>query len=445
MILKSLVDILFFLISLLFFSFYSSGSPMRSPGTSPLVFVELQGDRFQLVKNGKPFTIKGASGNSHLKELAEYGGNTLRVYDTTNLKQVLDEANRHDLSVIVDIPIPAYSEKHNLYDDTRYTEALKHGVRQLVRRYKGHEALLMWNLGNEVNYPLLILPNNFIRTYNQLIDLVHLEDPDHPVGTTIPSISKKQILSISIHSPKLDLLGYNIFGNIKNLESDLFKISFFPRYFPYYISEWGHDGPWEAVRNKWGATVEPTSTKKIEQINRRYYNILQPLEEEGMGSLSFFWGSKLEGTHTWFSLFPEQGLKSELLRSIESFWKDKRDSAKTIGLEYMLVDGQGAYSSKVFKPSQQKTALLKFLKPQEASTEIRWEIYPDIWYSQAWHIDSLPTPVRNDSDRAEGNKFIFRTPDQSGPYRLFAYVIDNEGYFASTNTPFYVISDGETR
>jgi hypothetical protein len=37
-------------------------------------------------------------------------------------------------------------------------------------------------------------------------------------------------------------------------------------------------------------------------------------------------------------------------------------------------------------------------------------------------------------------KASFITPDKEGPYRIFAYIFHENGYFASTNTPFYVLN-----
>ena len=56
------------------------------------VFIKKTDQGFQLYRNGSPFFIQGASGNSHLKELADIGGNTLRVYDTINITNILNEA-----------------------------------------------------------------------------------------------------------------------------------------------------------------------------------------------------------------------------------------------------------------------------------------------------------------------------------------------------------------
>ena len=70
---------------------------------------------FQLIRNGKPFYIKGASGKSYIKELSEAGGNTLRLYDTINLQKILDEATKYNIAVIVDIPLPRFNNYVNFY------------------------------------------------------------------------------------------------------------------------------------------------------------------------------------------------------------------------------------------------------------------------------------------------------------------------------------------
>jgi beta-galactosidase/beta-glucuronidase len=77
------------------------------------------------------------------------------------LKDKLDEAHRYDLAVIVDIYIPTYSTSHNLYEDEDDNMLLKQKVRDLVYQHKDHPALLIWNLGNEVNYPLVFRQERF--------------------------------------------------------------------------------------------------------------------------------------------------------------------------------------------------------------------------------------------------------------------------------------------
>ncbi len=84
-----------------------------------------------------------------MAEVREIGGNTIRTWDTVNLGAILDEAQRNKLAVIVGLPLPSCDALNYFYKDTAKTGAAYRAFRQVVQRYKGHPALLMWCLGNE--------------------------------------------------------------------------------------------------------------------------------------------------------------------------------------------------------------------------------------------------------------------------------------------------------
>ncbi len=418
----------------------SSHSYNDYPGK--LVYIKKNGKNFQLVRNGKPFFIKGASGNSHLKELSEIGGNTLRIYDTINIMQVLDEALKYDLAVIVDIPIPKYYRDIDLYSNEKEYAILKLKVKNLVRKHKDHPALLMWNLGNELSYPLVFRNNKFINVFNELIDIIHQEDFNHPVSTALAEIDRMRSLSIYFNSPELDLLCYNTFGGVKDLKRKLRQLSLIAGHKPYFLSEIGSDGAWESRLTSWNSPIEQTSVKKAEQIVSRYNIVMGNNDNAFLGSLVFYWGNKHQVTFSWYSLFVGN-YKSEILKSLNNLWKKSNYKLNLMGLDYMLVDSKGAADNIIFSPHESKLAELIFNNEIQDSLKIEWEIYPDAWYED-WN-ESTFVMARNTKKlenliiKLEGNRATFNIPEKEGPYRIFAYVYDQNGYFATTNTPFYVL------
>lgn len=58
-----------------------------------------RGDAFILLRNKKPYFIKGAGGTSYTDRLAKYGGNLIRTCDTRNGDEVLNKANAIGLTV----------------------------------------------------------------------------------------------------------------------------------------------------------------------------------------------------------------------------------------------------------------------------------------------------------------------------------------------------------
>lgn len=407
---------------------------------SKAVYIQKTSNGYEIIRNGKPFYIKGAAGYSHFKELAEAGGNTIRVYDTINIAHILDVAYANNLAVIVDIPIPPYNKKYNLYLNKDHNRLLKHKVKKFVQKYKDHPSVLMWNLGNELLYPITFKKNTFINTFNELIDLIHFEDPNHPVSTVVSNVGRKQVSSVWFHSPKLDAIGFNTFGPVKVIHKHINFISFIFGKKPYYVSEYGPDGWWEARQTAWRTPIEPTSTKKAEQTETRHQIISGNDDSPLLGSLFFIWGSKFETTHTWFSLFKED-YKAETIKVLENLWKNSSAKPDLIGLDYMLVDKKGAADNIIFAPNELKNAELIFTDTETDSLKIVWEIYSGFLNIPEGEIKSISDKSIDTFVGLENHKATFITPAIEGPYRIFAYVYDKDGYFATTNTPFYVLKN----
>ena len=58
--------------------------------TGRKVYIQKENKNYTLYRDGKPFEIKGAAGQSNLEKLHEIGGNSIRTYDTLNLRSVLE-------------------------------------------------------------------------------------------------------------------------------------------------------------------------------------------------------------------------------------------------------------------------------------------------------------------------------------------------------------------
>jgi len=437
--LKRICLFLFFLSCALVCVFlYTHRERNVSVDESKSVYIKSKNSQINLFRNDKPFKLKGAGGDASFELLSKAGGNTVRVYDTINLETILDKALENQLAVIVDINLPKYSAKYHYYDDQEKNNELKLKVEKLVNKYKNHPALLLWNLGNELDYPLVFRENNFIRTYNELIDIIHTTDPNHLVSTTlIPSQS--QIFAIHYHSPDIDLIGFNVFGNIWRIETVLKKVNIFTKPLPYFISEYGYNGPWEEQRTTWGAPIEPTSSKKTEQYIERYNTYIK-YDKKSIGDLVFYWGQKQERTHTWFSIFDQEERTSELFYKLNELWGGQISNLKYPPIiNYMLIDERGAKENLIYKPNMEKTAELIFEHEIDVVYQFVWEIYAEGWdYNQA---DIEKNPIKISKETVVVNSsYTFKTPSKPGPYRIFVYVHDGFGNYSTTNIPFYVLN-----
>lgn len=402
------------------------------------VFIKKGQDGFKLYRNGALFKIKGAAGYKYFKELSDIGGNTIRIYDSIN-KALLDEAHQNNLAVIIDIPLPKYTKENYFYSDEKNIIELKDSIKRLVNTYKNHPALLFWNLGNELEYPLVLRKNKFIDTFNGLIDLIHSEDPNHPVGTSIIP-SRTQTLSIHFHSQQLDLIGFNGFGSLTRVTPLMNKIALATNVLPYYISEYGNNGPWEEKMTPWSVPIEQTSTKKAEQYLEVYDAYIRN-NNASLGDLVFYWGQKQEHTHTWFSIFDEEGRKSEVFYDIKSIW----GSPTTLNdlppqINYLLLDDQGANDTLVYNGNAIKTAELIMENEMDSTYQLEWEVFNEGWNYKQTEKEKRPKKIVLTTIAKTDNSLTFNIPKKEGPYRLFVYVYDKKGNFATANIPFYVLN-----
>jgi cellulose synthase/poly-beta-1,6-N-acetylglucosamine synthase-like glycosyltransferase/DNA-binding beta-propeller fold protein YncE len=89
--------------------------------------------------------------------MAELGFNTVRVY-TPPRRDLLDEAARHNLRVMVGLP---WAQHIAFLDNRRLKQDIEHGLLTRVRELADHPAVLMFALGNEI-------PPSIVRWHGRL-------------------------------------------------------------------------------------------------------------------------------------------------------------------------------------------------------------------------------------------------------------------------------------
>lgn len=411
----------------------------KSPNKAAKVYIDQRDGRYTIIRDGKPFAMKGAGGYSHFRELREAGGNTLRTWDTANLAQVLDSARRYDIAVIVGLPIPNSGDL-SLYTDPDISQKRLYAFQKLIRRFKDHPSVLMWCLGNELDFPYKLRYLDFYRAFNALTDMIHAEDADHPITTTILNFNPKYIYNIRLMCD-IDLLSFNIFSTLPELRQNLKSIEWFWKG-PYMLLEWGINGPWQGTeRTAWGAYIEDTSKKKAEVYKARYEKDMPREDPRFLGGCVFFWGSKQETTHTWFSIFDDTGRSSEALTKMHEIWNGKPSGKVYPEIKFMLLNQQGARDNVMLTPGEQATADVLLFKGHDRIRSIRWQVFREDWYRQN-HINSVRKlrPLITADNPGDNLHMTFASPLEEGPYRIFATVYDDEGNFASCNTPFYVVN-----
>lgn len=406
---------------------------------SAKVYIDHADGRYTIVRNGKPFSVRGAGGYSHFRELREAGGNTLRTWDTTNLTQVLDSAQKHEIAVIVGLPLPNSGDLA-FYNDPQITEARYLAFQSLVKRFRHHPAVLMWCLGNELDFPYKWTYGDFYESFNALTDMIHREDPNHPVTTTILNFNPKYIFNIRLRC-NIDLISFNIFSTLPLLRKNLDNLAWFWKG-PYMLLEWGINGPWQGTeQTAWGAYIEDTSKKKADIYRQRYRQHMPLKDPRFLGACVFFWGNKQETTQTWFSIFDEKGNASEAMGTMQTIWKGKSSQVIYPEIKYMLLNSQGARDNILLNPSGPASAEVLLFKGHDRIRSIKWQLFREDWYREN-RVNSTRkmTPLATTESNGENLRLTFPAPKQEGPYRIFATIYDDQGNFASCNTPFYVVS-----
>ena len=424
------------------FFFADPYSKKFSKSSNRAVYIRYDNGAYTLYRFGKPFFIRGAAGTSHLKELSQAGGNTIRAWDTTGLQHLLADAEANNIAVVVGLPMPYNDDMDAFYNNDAEVKAQFIKYRELVAKYKNSKAILFWCLGNELAFPVKPQYLKFYKAFNQLVDMIHHDDPDHPVTTTMINVSNRNLISIKLRT-NIDLISFNIFGALRSLDADLKSIKHAWNG-PFMITEWAIDGPWPGQeQTAWGAYIENTSNKKAEQYLNLYQHYMPLKNPHFLGSLAFYWGQKQETTPTWFSLFDKYGNKSASVNVMQYLWTGKWPAHKAPEIKYMLVDDLGARDNPIYRPKVTLRSKVWMADPSlNKNLCFEWFIQPEDWF-RAQHFYNQKARQSLDSLCVSENQetATFTTPLKEGPYRIFVNIYDKNGYFASCNTPFYVVED----
>jgi len=199
----------------------------------------------QILVDNNPFLIKGicyhpvSIGSNKrsfetidldLELMKEAGINTIRVYSPIDDINVLDKINEAGLKVIIGFGYNDPADPYNIYSGN---------FLNYIKNYKNHNAILMWELGNEYNYHPEYFGGDLKNWYdamNNAAMLIHDNDPNHLVTTAHGDLPNKLALSLS---PNIDVWGMNVYRMLEpeTIFSEWEAISTKPM----YLSEVGAD------------------------------------------------------------------------------------------------------------------------------------------------------------------------------------------------------------
>jgi hypothetical protein len=324
-------------------------------------------------------------------------------------------------------------DEHFSYYDPAKVQAQKERVRQQVLRYRHHPALLMWNVGNEVDHTATG-PRMF-EAVNAMARMIHELDPYHPVTVSLADFVGRSAQLQRI-APEVDIMSLNTYGQLSTLRT-LIKESGWQG--AYIVSEYGNRGYWESDSTAWDAPQEQTSAAKADFMRTRYRTSIEGDSTHCLGSYVFYWGSKYEVTPTWFSLFEPTGEKTELVDELYLLWQRRYPTNRAPHVIGLTLDGKTAENSLRTLPSRELPAAVLVSDPEGDSLTTRWEILPEMPPGSDTKTQSTPLePILNCVVQASGREATIRAPRRPGAYRLYVRVFDGHGSVGTANIPFLV-------
>jgi len=407
-------------------------SLFATPGSADPVPVELRqiDGNWQLLRDGKPYQIRGAGGDGPLDHLAAAGANSIRTWNAVNVGPVLDEA--HALGMTVTVGIWLEHERHDFdYSDKKQVRAQLEQAREAVLRYKDHPALLLWGVGNEMEVPESGDDPRIWAAVNDVAAMIKELDPHHPTMTVTAEIGGGRIEMVHRHTPAIDIHGINAYGAASSIAQRMREGGATK---PYVITEFGPAGPWEVPTTDWGAPFEQTSTQKADFYRQSYQQSVIDNPGMALGAYAFLWGAKMEGTATWFGMWLDDGSRLAVLDTMTELWSGELPADLAPTIEPVTID-----VATELDPGAEFTATILVTDPEGEPVSLRWVLRPE---SGKYATGGDFQPALHDIDdavlEAVGGTAKIRMPENPGAYRLFAYASDPAGNAATANVPLLV-------
>jgi len=399
------------------------------------------GDSWQLQRDGEPFFIQGAVTGSprYVPMLAQAGANAMRA----PARPVnLDVAAEQGLKVLVKLPVRGERNGIDWDNDAQVAEQAAE-VMAFVEAHKGHPAVMMWEIGNELDHSPG-KPGYNPRLWSRLNELaiaIHAADPHHPVCTVVGSGHyDTKVKEIARDCAALDVLGVNAYGDIAKVAEQTRQ--HWPK--PYFFGEWGPTGHWQVPKTTWRVPLEQTSSATAAVTAQRYQDVILADPAHCIGSFVFYWDEKQETTHTWYGLFRD-GRATETIDVMTHFWTGDWPANRAPFVRSLSIDGAPDRRNIRFAPGVEATAQVEAEDPDGDPLTIVWDVRAEVVIpagSYAGGGEQRAEPIDGLILSTDGLTVRFRTPSEPGPYRLFVELTDGQGHAGYANLPLLVEAAG---
>jgi len=245
-----------FLLSLIILSINSYGIEVKIENNKMVVNGEsfyMKGICYHPVKIGK---TKRSFDNldDDIILMKEAGINTIRVYEPIDDINVLDKLADAGIKVVISF---GYNQKGKF-------DIVSGTFINYVRKYKNHEAILMWELGNEYNYNPQWFGGdikNWYKAMELVSQIIQIEDPDRLVSSAHGDLPSKDALNIA---SSIQVWGMNVYRWDKpaSIFSEWQAISDKPMYF----AELGADSYMTKATNKYTKGINEQAQADANEI-----------------------------------------------------------------------------------------------------------------------------------------------------------------------------------
>ncbi len=129
------------------------------------------------------------------------------------------------------------------YTDPAQREQMKRNVREMVLDHKDEPYVLLWLLGNENQHPHSKTnahdhPEVYARFLNEVAEMIHALDPDHPVA--VCNLNHHGLKELAKFAPAIDIYGANVYSGAYSMGSLWQSVKrFYDR--PILFTEMGSD------------------------------------------------------------------------------------------------------------------------------------------------------------------------------------------------------------
>lgn len=390
--------------------------------------------RWQLLRDGQPYLIRGVGGSGDKARLRDLGGNSFRTWDAQDIDAQLDEAQRLGLTVTVGIWLK--HERHGFdYNDPDFVAAQFATVQEQVLRYRDHPAVLMWALGNEMEGE-----GGDAAIWSHIEScaaLVKRLDPTRPTMTVTAEIGGDRVRNIHRLCPSIDIIGVNSYAGASSLVQR-YRAAGGTK--PLVLTEFGPFGTWEVERNAFGSLPEPTGNAKAEQYRRHYTATVVDNADLVLGGYAFTWGNKLEMTQTWFGMLLSDGSKLPSVDAISTLWTGRPPANLCPSVDPIRLS-----SDAILAPGSTFEADAVASDPEGDPLEYEWALEGEVANPGQGGDPEVAPPVLSDAVTPIGpGRARVVAPTEPGRYRLYLYVRDGKGSATTANVPLRVSAEATT-